>query len=173
MITPNRWKTILLCFRRFNKITKNWSLRTASLKTSTRQTHEKLIAESKLANSKVKFSSKHKVQPDKVSPRTVDIKLSGPCRQDPLSALCASVKKEDDVASEDEYSGSENSCSSNNDESTDSDDSYPPRLITWWNNLLSRAETRTWTNESLIRITQELSVLVRSPFKDDLSTEHF
>ena len=92
------------------------------------QTHEKLIAESKLANSKVKFSSKHKVQPDKVSPRTVDINLSGPCRQDPLSALCASVKKEDDVASEDEYSGSENSCSSNNGESTDSDDSYPPSV---------------------------------------------
>ena len=83
------------------------------------QTHEKLIAESKLANSKVKFSSKHKVQPDKVSPRTVDINLSGPCRQDPLSALCASVKKEDDAA--------ENSCTSDN-ESTDSDDSYPPSV---------------------------------------------
>ena len=98
------------------------------------QNHEKLIAErNKLANEcnrdiKVKSSSKRKVQPENVSPRNVDINLSGPCRQDPLSALCASVKKEDDVASEDEYSGSENSCSSNNGESTDSDDSYPPSV---------------------------------------------
>ena len=54
--------------------------------------------------------------------------LSGPC-QEPLSALCAFFKEEDDdLTSEVEYSGSENSCSSNNDDSTDSDDSYPPSV---------------------------------------------
>ena len=125
--------------------------------TTLQQNHDKLIAESnKLVNEtkplhsdvKVKSPSKLKVRSDKVSPRTVDINLSGPC-QEPLSALCASFKEEDDdLTSEDEYSGSENSrtsnkdddaaseveysssensCSRNNDESTDSDDSYPPR----------------------------------------------
>ena len=98
--------------------------------------HEKLTAEhNKLANEcktlnrdiKVKSPSKRKVQPDKVSPRTVDIDMSGSCQ--PFSALYASAKEEDDdVASEDEYSGSENSCTSNNDECTDSDDSYPPSV---------------------------------------------
>ena len=39
----------------------------------------------------------------------------------------------------------------------------------WWNNQLSRAETRTWTNESLMRITQELSVSSDHPFMDDLN----
>jgi len=105
--------------------------------TTLQQNHEKLVAENyKLLNAsktlhsdvKGKSSSKRKVLSDKVSPRTVDINLSGPC-QEPLSALCASFKEEDDdLTSEDEYSGSENSCSSNNDESTDSDDSYPPSV---------------------------------------------
>ena len=103
--------------------------------TTLQQKYEKLIAEnSKLVNGsktlhsdvKGKSPSKHKVQSYKVSPRTVDINFSGPC-QEPLSALCASFKEEDDdLTIEDEYSGSENSCSSNNDESTYSDDSYPP-----------------------------------------------
>jgi len=66
--------------------------------TTLQQNHEKLVAENyKLLNAsktlhsdvKGKSSSKRKVLSDKVSPRTVDISLSGPC-QEPLSALCAS-----------------------------------------------------------------------------------
>ena len=73
--------------------------------TTLQQKYEKLIAKNnKLVNgSKTlhrdvngKSPSKLKVRSDKVSPRTVDIKLSRPC-QEPLSALYASFKEEEDV----------------------------------------------------------------------------
>ena len=46
------------------------------------------------------------------------------------------------------------------------DKSATARFITWWKVRLSRAETCTWTNEPSMRITQELSVLVRPSFKE-------